>query len=367
MQVIYPVDSKFTWTHYRNAIFLAGPCPRDPSEVDWRDEAVEILNVLKFDGVVFNPTNRHFKEVISDLGGDKEAARRLQVDWETNAMHYASAIVFWIPRSEKFPARTTNYEFGEWYKKPGTFFGWPKDSIHNEYPGLKLEEQGKTHFDDLHSLLSEVVVTLSGSKNQVDLFFTSDTHFGQQRTLELSRRPFVNVHQMDLAMISNWNKIVRMTDIVYHAGDFADPEKPEYIKDLLLSLNYSELRWTLGNYDRKIADTITKIVEEIKGERKIVIRDPATRGGESLDLIKYNNRVYGVVHEPTDFEYPNYADVWLYGHIHGRAFAKRNGFDLATDYHHYTPISLEQVDWFANAMKYWDDNVYTDKVVTRLI
>ena len=52
----------------------------------------------------------------------------------------------------------------------------------------------------------------------------------------------------------------------------------------------------------------------------------------------------------------------LYGHIHGRNFAKRNGFDLATDYHRYTPLSLEEVCWFENAMKYWDENVYADKV-----
>ena len=37
-------------------------------------------------------------------------------------------------------------------------------------------------------------------------FATSDTHFGAERTLELSRRPFRNVGEMDLTLISNWNK-----------------------------------------------------------------------------------------------------------------------------------------------------------------
>ena len=41
-------------------------------------------------------------------------------------------------------------------------------------------------------------------------------------------------------------------------------------------------------------------------------------------------------------------------------FAKKNGFDLGIDYHQYSPISIEQVKWFANAMKYWDQNVYSD-------
>lgn len=36
-------------------------------------------------------------------------------------MHAASVILFWIPRSDKNPARTTNVEFGEWYKKEGVY------------------------------------------------------------------------------------------------------------------------------------------------------------------------------------------------------------------------------------------------------
>ena len=41
---------------------------------------------------------------------------------------------------------------------------------------------------------------------------------------------------------------------------------------------------------------------------------------------------------------------------------KMNGFDLASDYHRYTPISIDDVEWFANAMKYWDKNVYSSEV-----
>jgi len=70
-----------------------------------------------------------------------------------------------------------------------------------------------------------------------------------------------------------------------------------------------------------------------------------------------------IVHEPAEVQVDlDPKDVVLFGHIHGRSFAKRNGFDLATDYHNYSPISMEQVEWFANAMQYWDENVYTDVV-----
>ena len=70
---------------------------------------------------------------------------------------------------------------------------------------------------------------------------------------------------------------------------------------------------------------------------------------------------YVVVHEPNDFEIDSSDnDIILFGHIHGRSFAKRNGFDIGCDYHRYSPISLEQVKWFTNAMRYWDNNVYSD-------
>ena len=68
------------------------------------------------------------------------------------------------------------------------------------------------------------------------------------------------------------------------------------------------------------------------------------------------------MHEPNDFEIDaSDDDIILFGHIHGRSFAKINGFDIGCDYHRYSPISLEQVKWFTNAMRYWDNNVYSNR------
>ena len=42
-----------------------------------------------------------------------------------------------------------------------------------------------------------------------------------------------------------------MNDIMVHAGDFIDPDKiPTMLKPLLSMLNFKELHWVLGNYDR---------------------------------------------------------------------------------------------------------------------
>ena len=63
------------------------------------------------------------------------------------------------------------------------------------------------------------MINLTGKEN---IFFTSDTHFGQQRALELSRRPFTCVEEMDRTIMANWNTIVGKDDIVIHLGDFGN-------------------------------------------------------------------------------------------------------------------------------------------------
>ena len=40
------------------------------------------------------------------------------------------------------------------------------------------------------------------------IWFTADTHFGHQRTLELSKRPYSNVEEMNWDMVKKWNSVV---------------------------------------------------------------------------------------------------------------------------------------------------------------
>lgn len=356
-RVLKPIeDGEFTsMVGLSNSIFLAGPCPREDYSSDWRYTAFDILDHLGFTGTVITPTNDHFKEYQRNGNITKLDMRRKQVDWERRMMYSCSALVFWVPRSKDYPARTTNIEFGEWYKKNNVFFGWPDDAIHNEYFECKLDEQKKFRTNDLKTLLASVVDALNREETK---FFTSDTHFGQQRTLELSVRPFADLVEMDLVMMSNWNKSITNNDLVYHAGDFIDPDKINLLPVLLSNLNFKELHWTLGNYDRKIREQIGDMLAYANlGERKVFLY----QNGECRTQI--DGQKYVIKHEPDDFEVGIGEDeIALYGHIHGRAFAKTNGFDLGVDYHQYSPISEDQVKWFTNAMKYWDNNVYCNKV-----
>ena len=73
------------------------------------------------------------------------------------------------------------------------------------------------------------------------IYFTSDTHFGSKRTLELSKRPFKNTNEMDKTILDNFNNILRENDILYHLGDFGNYEMVSKIKCPVCLI--------LGNYE----------------------------------------------------------------------------------------------------------------------
>lgn len=83
-------------------------------------------------------------------------------------------------------------------------------------------------------------------------FFTSDTHFGHARIIELSNRPFKDVTHMNETIVKNWNDVVSPDDTVFHLGDVAlGPirESLEYIR----RLNGRKIM-VIGNHDRNFSE-----------------------------------------------------------------------------------------------------------------
>src|SRR3954463_14677072 len=66
-------------------------------------------------------------------------------------------------------------------------------------------------------------------------FFTSDTHFGDHRVLNIRPRPFGSLSEMDDALIRRWNSRVGTSDEIWHLGDFAATAK--VAKTILPRLN----------------------------------------------------------------------------------------------------------------------------------
>ena len=108
------------------SIFLAGPTSRSKNIKSWREDAINILKQLKFDGIVYIP-ECDFSSSSFDYNE--------QVSWEWEAMEEADIIAFWIPRSEELPGFTTNVEFGYWIAKNKfkVYYGRPDNAIKNKY------------------------------------------------------------------------------------------------------------------------------------------------------------------------------------------------------------------------------------------
>lgn len=172
------------------------------------------------------------------------------------------------------------------------------------------------------------------------IWFTADTHFGHQRTLELSKRPYNSVEEMDSDMIEKWNSVVGEDDVVYHLGDFGTYESVKQLN--------GNIHLVLGNYER----------DDIYSE-KITLNylfDNFYSVYERIDIAIFNNKEYRLLHEPSRA----YNDKFkLFGHIHKLQMVKRNGLNVGVDCHNFYPIDLETVEFYRNAIEnHYDKDVF---------
>jgi calcineurin-like phosphoesterase family protein len=55
----------------------------------------------------------------------------------------------------------------------------------------------------------------------MNVWFTSDLHFGHANIIDHCNRPYADVREMDAALVDNWNSAVGEEDVVYVLGDVA--------------------------------------------------------------------------------------------------------------------------------------------------
>lgn len=326
---------KDTW------VFLGGPIQGAPG---WQETVPGIQGVTWI-----NPRR---KEMITGRLDDTEYKK--QVDWETIGLRVSDYVLFWIPEAvEDIPGRdyaqTTKIELTENLVRKKNIILGIAPRIHGR---RYLIEKAKAYgVENVYSSLDECIEALkeeianreSGSRGKE--FFTSDTHFGAERTLELSRRPFMNVADMDWTMVERWNTKVPPGAIVWHLGDFGDRSYLKYLN--------GDIRLVCGNYERTeradrkldIPDFIGELIDS--GFSKVFLSEAETKiMGKDICL----------VHEPMS----STKKYNLFGHIHGRQMIKRFGLDVGVDAHNFTPMSTEDVEFFLNALEkgYYDAQVF---------
>jgi calcineurin-like phosphoesterase family protein len=172
----------------------------------------------------------------------------------------------------------------------------------------------------------------------VTIWFTSDTHFGDHRTINIGRRPFASVAEMDAALIANWNAAVGPADEVWHLGDFA----------------------------RRAADT-PALLERLNGTKHLIRgnNDPAGTIGASgwasvrdyaeievdgwkLVLCHYPFRTWNGQHR---------GAVNLHGHSHGRLKPMTRQHDVGIDMRAFRPVTIAELTREKNWRARNDSNV----------
>jgi calcineurin-like phosphoesterase family protein len=156
------------------------------------------------------------------------------------------------------------------------------------------------------------------------IFFTADTHFGDHRTINIWRRPFATVAEMDALLVERWNAIVLPGDEVWHLGDFA--RRSIDVPGLLETLNGSK-HLLRGNNDP---------FETIEAAGWASVKDYAELeiDGRDLVLCHYPFRSWNGQHR---------GSINLHGHSHGRLKPVVRQFDVGVDVHSFAPVTLAQL------------------------
>lgn len=164
------------------------------------------------------------------------------------------------------------------------------------------------------------------------IFYTADTHFGDERIMRICHRPFATVAEMDEELIAKWNNKIADNDNIYLLGDVAiDDETACRILPLLRGKKHL----LLGNHDA-ILSTSLKLFESVAQIK--TIKD----GIRSVclchyPLLSYENSIYGAFH--------------IFGHIHNNQndIASKivneipNIYNAGVDMCNFAPMTLDEL------------------------
>lgn len=163
-------------------------------------------------------------------------------------------------------------------------------------------------------------------------WFTADPHFNHTRIIELCKRPFDNIDDMNRGLIDAYNKKVKTDDHLYILGDFGwgRIEELQKIRELIRCNNITFI-W--GNHDKELRKNMRVTNSMFKTTHDILDISINT---QSITLFHYpimewNKFFYGSWH--------------LFGHVHGNLSPLPGSLacDVGVDCHNYQPINFEEL------------------------
>ena len=169
----------------------------------------------------------------------------------------------------------------------------------------------------------------------MNIYFTSDTHWGHTNVIRYSNRPYASTEEMNEALIANWNSRVKPGDSIYHLGDFAFMTEEQ--ADRVLQRLNGQKYFIYGNHD--------KVIKRSEKLRKHFVwcRDYAElyltpQGGEKVPVI--------LSHFPMiTWNKAHHGSIMLHGHCHGNLKYPFEAkiMDVGVDPQGYFPISAGEV------------------------
>lgn len=193
------------------------------------------------------------------------------------------------------------------------------------------------------------VKPLKFNSSEVNIFFTSDLHFGHKNIIKFCNRPWETTEEMDEALIANWNSVVGEKDIVFDLGDFAFATNSKW-KELIQRLNGKHYL-ILGNHDMTQwpGDKIMQLFERVEQQMIIYIDN------RCIYLNHYPYLCYG-----GSWRKPEHAVWQLHGHVHTcpnssgadderMIYKFPYQYDVGVDNNNYTPVSFKQVKDIINS------------------
>lgn len=166
------------------------------------------------------------------------------------------------------------------------------------------------------------------------IFFTSDTHFCHTKVIPYCKRPFKSVEEMNEALVTNFNKIVKKEDTVYHLGDagFGDKDR---VLSILKRLN-GKKHLIRGNHDHTL----------LKGLKGKAIQGIFLSINHYLEVV-YKDFVFILCHYPmVSWNRAKYGSIMLHGHCHGTIDVMNIGIrrmDVGVDSNKFCPIDIDSI------------------------
>jgi 8-oxo-dGTP pyrophosphatase MutT (NUDIX family) len=266
------------------SIFLAGPVPRKEYELSWKNEALEILDSMGYNGVVYIPENRNPEQKEGNF--DLQA----QLDWEYTCMCACDAIVFWIPREMRSDFEmiglTTNVEFGRFLNSNKLFCGCPDEAPRMEY--LKLISRDKYEWHNtLEDTLKSVVQYLGRGMYREDEEIKIPLHIYKSKQFQNWYKQQLNVGNYLTGFNMEYEfvmpKAKQMFLEIFHPSVYI--AKEDRVKDNEFVVARTDMSYILAYYKKEdIMDSEIVLCEEfrspINNNEEMVFELP---GGSSLN------------------------------------------------------------------------------------